>query len=111
MVYLYDLIVRNDEKYDISIYPDDKIIFRALLPNETVESVSVFGYVNTPGAFKYKSGMKLKDAIKLANGLDSKGYLKGIVFLRPSISEDQKKNIEDALIKMQEDLAIKVNRF
>jgi len=108
IVYLYDLVIQNDKKADLPIYPGDRIIFRKLLPNETVESVEIFGYVNTPGSFKYKEGMTLKDALLLAKGLNSKGYLKGIVLFRPSISADQKKNIENSLIRLQEDMSVKV---
>ncbi|MEI8390068.1 MAG: SLBB domain-containing protein [bacterium] len=109
IVYLYDLIVKNDSKYDLPINSGDKIMFRTLEPNETVESVSVFGYVNAAGVYKFQEGMKLKDAIKLAGGLEQKGNLKGLVFLRPSIAHDQRANIEDSLMKLQEEISLKVN--
>lgn len=109
IVYLYDLVVKNDAKADVSVKSGDKIIFRNLQANETVETVGVFGYVNSPGVFKYSKGMKLKDAIKNANGLEENAYLKGLVLLRPSIAENQRKNTEDSLVKIQEEIALKVN--
>lgn len=109
IVYLYDLIVKNDQRYDVPVNSGDKIIFRLLQPNETVESIGVFGYVNSPGVFKYQEGMNLKDTLKLANGLASNGYLKGLVLLRPAIAEDQRKNIQDSLMKLQEEISLKVN--
>ena len=109
VVYLYDLIVKNDSKYDLPINSGDKIMFRTLEPNETVESISIFGYVNAAGVYKFQEGMKLKDALKLAGGLDQNGNLKGLVLLRPSIADDQKINIEDSLMKLQEEISLKVN--
>lgn len=109
IVYLYDLIVNNDLRYDIPINSGDKLVFRSLQPNESIENISVFGYVNSPGSFKYQDGMKLKDAIQLANGLEKNGNLKGLIFLRPSLAVAQQNNMADTLNKMQEDISLKVS--
>jgi polysaccharide export outer membrane protein len=109
LVYLYDLIVKNDQKYDITLNSGDKLLFRELQANETVESVGIFGYVNSPGMLKYQDGMTLKDAIRQSKGLEKNGYLKGIVLLRPSIADEQRKNLENSLIKLHEEVASKVS--
>lgn len=97
-VYLYELLTKNQE--DIELKPEDKILFRELKENEILKTVEILGYVKNPGVLKLRPDMKLLDAIKTAGGLSKEGYLKGLVLLRPSISEEQRKILEKAMLDL-----------
>ena len=88
-IYLYDALVQNDTIADITINPDDKILFRPLREDEIVKTVKVSGYVNKPGVYKFVEGKKLLDAIETAGGLARNANLKGIVFKRASLVQTE----------------------
>ncbi|MEW5819701.1 MAG: SLBB domain-containing protein [Cyanobacteriota bacterium] len=111
IVYLYELLTENDDKLNIQIAANDKIMFRKVNDKEALREVSVSGYVNKPGVYNVRPGMRLSDAIKIAGGLAQDGYLKGLVFLRPSIGEMQRKALTKSYLQLQEDIALKVNKM
>ncbi|MDD3013252.1 MAG: SLBB domain-containing protein [Candidatus Gastranaerophilales bacterium] len=110
-VYLYDLLTKNDKNADIELNAGDKILFRSVTNKETVKTVKVLGYVNNPGVYKFRTGMQLTDAIQLAGGLSKDAYLKGLVLLRPTVSQAQKIALQESLIKLQEEISLKTNEI
>jgi protein involved in polysaccharide export with SLBB domain len=107
-VYLYELLTKNRE--DVTLKPNDKILFRKLSDKENLKTVEVLGYVNKPGVFKLTSDMTLSDAIELAGDISEQGYLKGLVLLRPSISEEQKKIMENVTLDLKQNILERENQ-
>jgi len=107
-VYLYELLTKNQE--DVILKPEDKILFRELTENETLKTVEVLGYVKNPGIIKLYPDMKLLDAIKIAGGSAKEGYLKGLILLRPSISEEQKRILEKATLDLNKGILEAANK-
>ena len=111
VVYLYDLLVQNDKTQDLILQAGNRILFRELKPNETLETVQVLGHVNTPGIYKYSDNLKLKDIINMAGGVNNNGNLKGIIFLRKSVSDTQKQVLGDYILKQQESFSDKLTKL
>jgi len=107
-VYLYELLTKNQE--DVVLKSEDKILFRALKENENLKTIEVLGYVKKPGIIKLYSDMKLLDAIKIAGGTAKEGYLEGLILLRPSISEEQKKILEKAALDLNKGILEAANK-
>lgn len=111
IVYLYDLLVKNDQKQDIVLQAGNRIFFRELNPTENLETVQVLGQVNLPGIYKYTDNLKLKDLINMVGGVNNSGYLKGIIFLSKSVSDTQKQVLDDYILKQQESLSDKLTKL
>ena len=105
LYYLYDIMVNSFRVNSIALKPQDKVFFRQLRDNEKVKSVKVAGYVKNPATFKFVKGCTLKDMIEQAGGLADDADLRGVVYLRKTIPEQQidiaKKN-QDRDIQMIE---------
>ncbi len=107
-VYLYNLLTKNQQ--DITLKPEDKILFRELNENENLKTVEVLGYVKKPGILKLSPDMKLSDAIKIAGGVAKEGYLTGLILLRPTISEEQKQILEKAMLDLNKGILEVANK-
>lgn len=92
--YLYDILVHHDVLSTILINPDDKVFFRPLREDEILKTVKISGFVNTPGVYTFVEGKKLTDMIELAGGLVPNADLRGIVYTRTKIAEDQEKAVK-----------------
>lgn len=113
VIYLYELLTKNKDELNIELFAGDKINFRHVTSKEALRTVKIFGYVNKPGVYKIKPGMRINDVIEEACGLSKNAYLKGITFLRPSILQQQNDILSKTILKLQEDIALnkdKVNK-
>ncbi|EKE02112.1 MAG: polysaccharide biosynthesis/export protein [uncultured bacterium] len=110
-VYLYDLLTKNNNEYNLVLEAGDKALFRPVADKESLRTVKVLGYVKSPGVYKVRPGMKISDAIETAGGLNDDAYIKGLVFTRPTIYKQQQAMQEESITKMREDLAQKINQF
>ncbi len=104
-VYLYDLLTKDKETLNQKLLPYDKLLIRKVRKEEAIRTVSVIGYVNNPGVFRVEPGMKLTDLIKRAGGVNHKGYLKGLIFLRPSVGEKQQETLQRTILELQEEIS------
>lgn len=59
---------------DFKLYGGETITFKEVRP-EYLYNVQITGAVSVPGAYRVRSGMKLSDVLKTANGLTSRAYL------------------------------------
>ena len=101
---LYKLLTEADKTFNIKLNSGDRIVIESLKPNEIVEKVSVLGYVGHPGVFKIGDKTTLYDVLKEAGGFKENAYPRGIVILRRSIAEMQKKRLVQAINLMRQEL-------
>ena len=87
--YLYDIMINTDKINSVKIYPEDKVFFRTLRGNEIIKNVKVSGFVNTPGVYSFVKGKNLVDMIEMAGGLAEDADLRGIVYKRKNIKNNQ----------------------
>lgn len=107
-VYLYELLTKNNTELNLKLSANDKVMFRPISEKETLKRVKISGFVNAPGTYNVKQGMRIIDVINMAGGLTYDAFLPGIVFLRPAVGEIQKKALLRSVMALQEDIALKV---
>ncbi len=103
-VYLYDLLIAQKANANISLFPGDRVVVKKIKKDEIVEKVNIAGYVKKPGVYPIKENTTLYDVLKAAGGFRENAYPEGIVILRKSVAELQKKRISYAIIQMQKQL-------
>lgn len=101
--YLYDVMINSDKMKNISINPEDKIFFRTLRENEVMKTIKISGFVKKPGVYSFIKGQCLTDVIKMAGGLDEDADLRGIVFTRSNLREQQ---VSTAIKNNQKDIKL-----
>jgi len=87
--YLYDIMINADKIKSVRIFPEDKVFFRTLRGNESIKNVKISGFVNTPGVYSFVKGKNLVDMIEMAGGLAEDADLRGIVYKRKNIKNNQ----------------------
>ncbi len=105
IIYLYDLLIKNDPKANIPLEPGIKILVKKVNETEKDKTVTILGEVNKPGIYKYKSGMKLYDLIVLAGGYTEDAYPKALIFIRESAKKLQQEQLQASILAMEEELA------
>lgn len=93
--YLYDIMVSSNQLATIILNEGDSVFFRPLRQNEVVKTINVAGLVNRPGVYKFVKGQKLSDILNAAGGLADNADLRGIVFSRKHIADQQIKIAQD----------------
>ncbi len=104
-VYLYDLLIRGDEKANILLDPGDKVLLKVTEDTEKDKTVTILGEVKNPGIYKYKPGMRLYDVIKLAGGYTEDAYPKGLIFIRESAKKLQQQQLQISMLALEESLS------
>ncbi len=103
-VYLYNLLITQKNEINIPLFPGDRVVVKKIKKDEIVEKVNIAGYVKRPGVYPIKENTTLYDVLKAAGGFRENAYPEGIVILRKSVAEMQKKRISQAIIQMQKQL-------
>lgn len=106
-VYLYDYLTKDSKIDLIELQPDDKLLFRLVTEEEALRTVKMLGYVNNPGVYKIKPGMKITDVIAQAGGLAPNAYLKGMVFLRDTVNSAQLRAMNISSLELQDEVISK----
>ena len=69
------------------------------------EFVSIEGEVAKPGLYEIRAGETLPQLIQRAGGLTRDAYLYASVFTRESVRAEQRRRMEEAAVRMQQELA------
>lgn len=106
-VYLYDYLTKTRSIEDVKIYPGDTVLFRKIMPEEALRTVKLLGYVNKPGVYKIRPGMRITDVINMADGLSRNAYIKGMVFLRDTVDDEQSEALQLSSLETQDEIISK----
>ena len=104
-IYLLDLLVKGNEKYNIELNPGDSILIAEIEDIEKTKTVKILGEVNRPGIYEYEPGMRLYDLIIKAGGYTEDAYPKALIFIRESAKKLQQQQIDTTLLTMEEELS------
>ncbi|GAB6072749.1 hypothetical protein JCM14244_11260 [Venenivibrio stagnispumantis] len=104
VIYLYDLLIRNDNSLNIPLKPGMKIVIKETNETEKDKTVTILGEVNKPGLYKLESGMKLYDLIVKAGGYTADAYPKALIFIRESAKKLQQEQLQASILAMEEQL-------
>ncbi len=99
-IYLEEYLKRQSAT-QLVLQPGDAISFKQLLPEENLPIVTVRGAVQAPQSIEFVSGMRLADALQSAGGYDPRAYPKGIILIRRTAAENQKKQVDRIISQLE----------
>jgi len=91
-------------KDNIELKGDDYLFIRTVPEWRLYRVVSLMGEVKFPGTYTIKKGERLSSLLERAGGFTDKAYLKGTVFLRDSVKQDQQKRLTESIDKLEQKL-------
>lgn len=97
--------MHQEEKKDITLEENDYLFVRTVPDWQLYRVVQITGEVMHPGAYAVKKGERLSSLINRAGGFTDKAYLKGVFFSRRSIQELQQKRLQEALSRLETQVA------
>jgi protein involved in polysaccharide export with SLBB domain len=95
----------GDASANILLQPHDVVTVRQLSNWRASEHVTLAGEVKFPGDYPIEDGERLADLIVRSGGFTDKAYLKAAVFTRESIREEQQKQIDEMISRMETEIA------
>ena len=100
-VFLYKDIYKSNSNFEnIKLIPGEKI-YIVYNPGINYAKVSLCGAVKKPGVYKITKNTTLYDVLKEAGGFDDNAFPQGIIILRKSIAETQRKYLDITLLKLK----------
>jgi protein involved in polysaccharide export with SLBB domain len=79
--------------HDLELKPLDKVVVRSEF--KSTETVTLGGEVMRPGGYTIQKGERLTSVIRRAGGYATDAYLKGAVFTRERVKEEEKKRLDE----------------
>ncbi|HHV52970.1 MAG TPA: polysaccharide export protein, partial [Synergistaceae bacterium] len=96
--------LQNDPEHDIPLENNDYLFVRAVPEWALYRTVTVTGEVKYPGTYTVRKGETLSSLIERAGGYTDKAYLKGAIFLRESVREEQQRSIDEMVDRLEREL-------
>ena len=98
-------ILRGDPSADALLQAHDHLSITRIPEWESVSTVELEGEVRFPGTYRVRRGETLQSVLQRAGGLTDEAYPEGAVFLRESLKEQEREQIEVLARRMEADLA------
>ena len=99
-----DAIIRGDMSADIALEAHDHLSISLLPDWYTDWSVTIEGEVRFPGEYQVLRGESLTQLVQRAGGLTEHAFPEGAIFLRESLKEREREQIELLAARMEADL-------
>jgi protein involved in polysaccharide export with SLBB domain len=93
------------ESADLLLREHDYLIVNRVPEWDTKWTVSLKGEVTFPGEYRVRRGETLADVLQRAGGLTENAFAEGSVFLRESLKEQEREQIEMLARRLEADLA------
>lgn len=86
--------------------PNDHIMVKPVADWKLYKMVKVEGEVRHPGVYTVKKGERLSSVLERAGGFTDKAFPRGIMFVRESAREQQQKNLEEIIQRLEKQLLV-----
>lgn len=97
--------MRGEESANLLLEPYDVLMVRRLSNWRNAEQVQVLGEVMHPGIYPIEEGEHLSSLLPRVGGFTRDAFLPAAVFTRESIREDQQKQLNDLIRRMEAEVA------
>ena len=97
-------ILRGDEASDLVLRPHDHLSITQIPEWQTDWSVTLDGEVMFPGEYRIRRGETLASVLERAGGLTQEAFPEGAVFLRDSLKEQEREQVELLARRLESDL-------
>ncbi len=91
---------------DMQLRPYDVVVVKETPDWREQESMTLSGEVRYPGTYPIRSGETLSSVIERAGGLTEKAFPKGSAFVREELKDQEARQIETLVSRLQADLAL-----
>jgi protein involved in polysaccharide export with SLBB domain len=98
------LALKGDRANDISLQLNDYLLIHVIPEWETQRMVKVSGEVLRPGSYAVIKGEKLSELIARTGGFTSRASLRGTIFTRRRVAEEQRRELNRVADQMERDL-------
>ncbi len=96
--------MEGDPNNNVLLQRNDYIFLRSVPEWNLYRTVTVSGEVRYPGAYTIKKGETLSSLIERAGGFTDSAYLRGAVFTRARVREQQQRQIAEIADRLERDL-------
>jgi len=96
--------LKGDPANDLVLEFNDHLLVRVVPEWGTQRMVTVEGEVLRPGSYAMLKGERLSDLIARAGGFTSRASLKGAIFTRRSVAEEQRRALNQTADQMERDM-------
>lgn len=98
--------LEGHSEHNLRLYPHDSVYIRKITDWGIERQVSIDGQVRFAGDYKLARGERLSSLIERAGGYLNSAYLRGAVFTRKRVKEDQQKSMEEIADRMEKKLLV-----
>lgn len=88
----------------------DGVYVREVVNSRLRQTVTLIGEFSFPGPYEFASGERLSSVIRRAGGFSPQAYLRGAVFIRRSVKEQQLKHVEEISRRLESQMEIMMQR-
>jgi protein involved in polysaccharide export with SLBB domain len=100
-----EAIRRGDTAADLLLREHDYLIINRVPEWDTIWTVSLEGEVRFPGEYRIRRGETLPEVIARAGGLTDNAFAEGSIFLRESLKEQEREQLDTLARRLESDLA------
>ncbi len=94
----------DDPNNNVPLQMNDYIFLRSVPEWNLYRTVTIAGEVRYPGAYTIKKGETLSSLIDRAGGFTDRAYLRGAIFTRERVREQQQRQIDEVAARLERDL-------
>jgi protein involved in polysaccharide export with SLBB domain len=94
----------GDPQHNVTLQMNDYVLVRAVPEWNLYRTVLLNGEVRFPGTYTFKQGETLSSVIERAGGFTSRAYLRGAMFTREKIREQQQRQIQEMAERLELEL-------
>jgi protein involved in polysaccharide export with SLBB domain len=94
----------------LALQDGDALYIRDVVRSNEYTAVNLAGQFAFPGKYEFTPGEKLSSVIRRAGGFTGTAYLRGLVFVRKSVREQQLKHAEDIGRRLEDQLQARLQQ-
>jgi protein involved in polysaccharide export with SLBB domain len=99
-----DAILRGNAAADIPLREHDNLRISTIPDWDTLWTISLEGEVKFPGEYRIRRGETLREVVERAGGLTEAAFPEGAIFLRESLREREREQLEVLARRLEADL-------
>lgn len=97
-------VLQGDPKENVKLEKDDYLLIKPVPDYRRYRTVTLMGEFAQPGTYTFRDGETLSDVIDRAGGMTPRAYLKGAIFTRESVKQQQEARLQDFVQRLEENL-------
>jgi len=96
--------LENDREHDLFLQENDFLVVRSIPEYRLQELTTLEGEFTLPGSYVITKGERLSSLLERAKGFTDEAFLKGAVFTRESVRQDQERRLEELIATQEREL-------